>query len=211
MFQDRYPLAFKLYPYEKSKDQDASDAVRHPVVIVGGGPIGLGTALDLGRQGIPALVLDDHEGVGIGSRAICFAKRTLEIADRYGCGEAMLEKGVVWNVGKVFQDDRQVYEFNLLPETGHRNPAFINLQQPYFEKFIFQSICAEKEKGAPIEVRGKNRVEAVETKNDHVVLTVMTPDGPYTVGADWLISCDGASSPIRGMLDLGFDGRVFQD
>jgi 3-(3-hydroxy-phenyl)propionate hydroxylase len=52
MLQDRYSLAFKLYPYEKSKDQDAPDAVRHPVVIVGGGPIGLATALDLGRQGV---------------------------------------------------------------------------------------------------------------------------------------------------------------
>jgi 3-(3-hydroxy-phenyl)propionate hydroxylase len=48
------------------------------------------------------LVLDDHEGIGMGSRAICFAKRTLEILDRYGCGAADAEKGVVWNLGKVF-------------------------------------------------------------------------------------------------------------
>ncbi len=211
MFQDRYPLAFKLYPYEKSKDQDAPKAVRHPVVIVGGGPVGLATALDLGRQGIPALVLDDHEGIGMGSRAICFAKRTLDIANRYGCGAPMLEKGVVWNVGKVFQDDRQVFEFNLLPESGHRNPAFINLQQPYFEKFIFEKIRAEQDTGTPIEIRGKNRVDAVDVRQDHVVLTVATPDGPYDVEADWVIACDGASSPVRGMLDLGFEGRVFQD
>ncbi|RVT81669.1 FAD-dependent oxidoreductase [Rhodobacteraceae bacterium CCMM004] len=211
MFQDRYPLAFKLYPYRKSADQDAPRPVRHPVVIVGGGPIGMAAALDLGRQGIPALVLDDHEGVGMGSRAICFAKRTLEIADRYGCGAPMLDKGVVWNVGKVFQDDRQVFEFNLLPETGHRNPAFINLQQPYFEKFIFEAIGAEQDRGAPIEIRGKNRVDAVETHGDHVVLSVTTPDGPYTVEADWVIACDGASSPVRTMLGLGFEGRVFQD
>ncbi|MCA0928126.1 FAD-dependent oxidoreductase [Ruegeria profundi] len=211
MFQDRYSLAFKLYPYEKSKDQDKPDAVRHPVVIVGGGPIGLATALDLGRQGIPALVLDDHEGIGMGSRAICFAKRTLEIADRYGCGAPMLDKGVVWNVGKVFQDDRQVYEFNLLPESGHRNPAFINLQQPYFEKFIFDAICTEQEQGAPIEIRGKNRVDAIDVKDDHVVLSVETPDGPYQLEADWMIACDGAGSPTRDMLGLGFEGRVFQD
>ncbi|MEP2028748.1 MAG: FAD-dependent oxidoreductase [Paracoccaceae bacterium] len=211
MLQDRYPLAFKLYPYEKSNDQDATSSVRHPVIIVGGGPIGLATALDLGRQGIPALVLDDHEGVGMGSRAICFAKRTLEIANRYGCGAPMVEKGVVWNVGKVFQDNRQVFEFNLLPDAGHRNPAFINLPQPYFEKYIFEGICAEQERGAPIEIRGKNRVDALEKKEDHVVLTVTTPDGLYTIEADWLIACDGASSPVREMLGLGFEGRVFQD
>ncbi|MCI5084278.1 MAG: FAD-dependent monooxygenase, partial [Rhodovulum sp.] len=211
MFQDRYTLAFKLYPYAKSADQDADTPVRHPVVVVGGGPIGLATALDLGRQGIPVVLLDDHEGVGVGSRAICFSKRTLEIADRYGCGAPMLDKGVVWNVGKVFHDDRQVYDFNLLPEDGHRNPAFINLQQPYFERFLFEQIVAEQENGAPIDIRGKNRVDAMTDQGDHVTLNITTPDGPYTITADWLIACDGASSPLRAMMGLDFDGRVFQD
>ncbi|MBT8474273.1 MAG: FAD-dependent monooxygenase, partial [Alphaproteobacteria bacterium] len=87
MFDDRYPLAYKAYPYERSSDQDQAKVVRHPVVVIGGGPIGVAAALDLGQQGIPVLVLDDHEGIGMGSRAICFAKRCLEITDRYGCGE----------------------------------------------------------------------------------------------------------------------------
>ncbi|MEP3436543.1 MAG: FAD-dependent oxidoreductase [Hoeflea sp.] len=211
MLQDRYSLAFRLYPYARSDDQDAAKPVRHPVVVGGGGPIGLAMALDLGRQGIPVVVLDDHEGIGMGSRAICFSKRALEIADRLGCGDAMLEKGVVWNVGKVFHDDRQVFEFNLLPEKGHKYPAFINLQQPYFERFIFEQIEAERARGAPIEIRGKNRIDAVEDKGDHVEISVMTPDGPYSLQADWLVACDGAGSPLRGMLGLDFEGRVFQD
>jgi len=211
VFQDRYTLAFKVYPYAKSADQDADSPVRHPVIVVGGGPIGLATALDLGRQGIPVVLLDDHEGIGMGSRAICFAKRTLEIANRYGCSEPMLEKGVVWNLGKVFHDDRQVYDFNLLPEEGHRNPAFINLQQPYFERFLFEQIVEEKKNGALIEIRGKNRVDAMEDKGDHLVLDITTPDGVYKLEADWLVACDGASSPMRGMLGLDFEGRVFQD
>lgn len=211
MLKDRYSLAFKLYPYKKSADQVADKPARHQVVVVGGGPIGLATALDLGRQGVSVLVLDDHEGVGKGSKAICFAKRTLEIADRYGCGSAMVEKGVVWNVGKVFQDDRQVFEFNLQEESGHRNPAFINLQQPYFEKFLFEQICKEQAAGAPIEIRGKNRVDDIDTKDTHSTLQITTPDGPYSIEADWVIACDGASSPMRSMMDLDFEGRVFQD
>jgi len=210
MLDDRYTLAFRLYPYERSPDQDAAP-VRHPVVVMGGGPIGIAAALDLGLQGIPVLVLDDHEGVGQGSRAICFAKRTLEIADRYGCGAEMLDKGVVWNLGKVFHDDRKVFEFNLLPEDGHRFPAFINLQQPYFEKFLVDRLRDAQAAGAPIEVRGKNRVEDVEVHDDHVALDVLTPDGSYRVEADWLIGCDGASSPLRKMMGLDFEGRVFED
>jgi len=211
MIHDRYQLAFKLYPYERCADQDAATPVRHPVVVMGGGPIGVATALDLGLQGIPVVVLDDHEGIGQGSRAICFAKRTLEIADRYGCGVPMVDKGVVWNLGKVFHDDRKVYEFNLLPEDGHRNPAFINLQQPYFEKFLVDRVRAAQADGAPIELRGKNRVSEAVFHDDHVSLEIDTPEGPYTLEADWLIGCDGAGSPLRKMMGLDFEGRVFED
>lgn len=211
MLDDRYKLAFKLYPYERNSDQDSSTPVRHPVVVMGGGPVGVATALDLGLQGIPVVVLDDHEGIGMGSRAICFAKRTLEIADRYGCSAPMLDKGIVWNLGKVFHDDRKVFEFNLLPEHGHKFPAFINLQQPYFEKFVVERVREAQAQGAPIELRGKNRVDAVEVKEDHVLLSIMTPEGPYQIEADWLIGADGASSPLRSMMNLDFEGRVFQD
>ena len=208
---DRYALAFKLYPYAKSPDQAAAVPVRHPVIVVGGGPIGLAMALDLGRRGVPVLLLDDHEGAGLGSRALCFAKRTLEICDRLGAAGPMLAKGVQWNLGKVFHDDRLLYEFNLLPEGGHAMPAFINLQQPWFEKFLHDAIVAAQAGGAPIEIRGKNRVERVTLAGDHVALGVMTPDGPYALEAEWLIACDGARSPLRGMLGLGFEGRVFED
>ena len=210
MVDVRYDIAFRLYPYEKVPAQSMAPQ-RHPVVIVGGGPIGMALALDLGRKGTPVLVLDDHEGVGQGSRAICFAKRTLEIADRLGAGRAMVDKGVVWNVGKVFHVEDQVFEFNLLPEEGHKNPAFINLQQPYFEKYLVDEVRVAQSEGAPIEIRGQNAVTAMTREDDHVVLDVDTPDGPYRVEADWLVACDGARSPIRDMMGLSFDGRVFED
>jgi 3-(3-hydroxy-phenyl)propionate hydroxylase len=210
MQPNRYDLAFKLYPYAPVADQNLPPQ-RHPVVIIGGGPIGMALALDLGLKGQPVLVLDDHEGVGQGSRAICFAKRTLEIADRLGAGEAMICKGVVWNVGRVFHGADQVYDFNLLAEDGHKAPAFINLQQPYFEKFLVDAIGRAVADGAPIEIRGRNRVAAVQDHGDHVALDVETPDGRYGVTADYVIACDGARSPTRDMLGLGFHGRVFED
>ena len=200
-----------LYPYERSADQDAEAPVRHPVIVVGAGPIGLAAAIDLAQQDIPVVVLDDNDKVSFGSRAICFAKRPLEILDRLGCGEAMVEKGVTWNTGKVFFDERKVYEFNLLPEDGHKNPAFINLQQYHFEKFLVDRVFDLQAQGKPIEIRGNNRVTAVDAEDSHVLLTVETPDGPYRIEADWLIACDGAGSPIRAMMGLDFIGRVFED
>ena len=139
------------------------------------------------------------------------AKRTLEIADRLGAGQRMRDKGVGWNVGKVFHGPEKVFEFNLQPEDGHKNPAFINLQQPYFEKFLVEAIRAAQAEGAPIEIRGRNALTSMTTKHDHVLLDVDTPDGSYQLEADWLIACDGARSPIRDMMGLSFDGRVFED
>lgn len=211
MIPERYKLAHRLYPYARVADQGASDPARHPVVIVGGGPVGLALALDLGQRGTPVLVLDDHEGAGQGSRALCFAKRTLEIADRLGAADAMLAKGVVWNRGRVFRETREIYDFDLLPEAGHKIPAFINLQQPYFEKFLVERIRAAQAQGAPIEIRGRNLVTAIDAQDDGVEMQIDTPDGPYTLIADRVVACDGAHSPIRGMMGLSFDGRVFED
>ena len=205
-----YKLAFELYPYQKVAAQDLPPE-RHPVLVIGGGPIGIATALDLGRKGTPVLVLDDHDGVGQGSRAICFAKRTLEICDRLGAGEAMVNKGVVWNVGKVFHGDDKVFEFNLQPEDGHKNPAFINLQQPYFEKFLVDQVRDAQRAGAPIEIRGRNVVTGLKQMDDHVRVEIDTPDGPYVAEASYVVACDGARSPTRDMLGLTFEGRVFED
>lgn len=200
-----------LYPYTRHADQDAATAAHHKVVVVGAGPVGLAAAIDLAQQGIPALVLDENDKVSFGSRAICFAKRTLEIADRLGLGSPLVDKGVQWNIGKVFFDERKVYDFNLLPEEGHKRPAFINLQQYYFEEYLVRRAREIEAEGAPIRLRGGSKVTSVTDQGDHVALSIDTPDGPYTITADYVIACDGAASPIRSMMGLDFKGRVFED
>ena len=200
-----------LYPYQRHPDQDAASPVRHPVIVIGAGPVGLAAAIDLGLQGVPVVVLDDNDRVSTGSRAICFAKRPLEIFDRLGCGQQMVDKGVVWNMGRVFAGDRQVYDFNLLPETGHRRPAFINLQQYHLEHYLLDRLRELQAEGAPIDLRGKSRVSAIGQHDDHATIEIDTPEGSYDLEADWLIACDGAGSATRRMLGLDFLGRVFED
>ncbi len=200
-----------LYAYERSPDQDQEEPVRYPVVIVGAGPIGLGAAIDLAQQDVPVVVLDDNDKVSFGSRAVCYAKRPLEILDRLGCGQPMVDKGVEWNLGKVFFDTRQIYDFNLLPEDGHQRPAFINLQQYYFEEYLVNRVRELQAEGKQIEIRGNNKVSALGAHDDHVTLEIDTPQGPYNLEAEWLIACDGANSPCRQMMGLDFVGRVFED
>ena len=80
-----------------------------PLVVVGAGPVGLSLAIDLAQRGQPVLLLDNDHKLSTGSRAICFAKRALEIWDRLGVGDAMCAKGVEWNVGKVFNGHDLLY------------------------------------------------------------------------------------------------------
>jgi 3-(3-hydroxy-phenyl)propionate hydroxylase len=195
-----------VYPYAKPAELTGSP--RHwPVIIAGAGPVGLTAAIDLAQRGIDVLVLDEDDTVSVGSRAICWSKRTLEILDRLGCGERLVRKGVGWSVGRVFFRGEQVYQFDLLPEQGHRRPAFINLQQYYVEQFLVERAVELPE----AELRWRHKVVGVTPESDRIAVRVATPDGEYTVQADWLIAADGARSAVRTLLGLESEGQVFHD
>ena len=195
------------FDYKRHADQDAAAPARHPVVVIGAGPVGLTLAIDLALRQVPVVLLDNDNTLSSGSRAICFAKRTLEVFDRLGCGDRMVDKGVSWNVGKVFFHDEQVYRFDLLPEPGHERPAFINLQQYYVEGYLVERAAA-----LPlVDLRWNNKVTGIEQSDDGAVLTVETPEGSYRLQADYVAACDGSRSNTRQMLGLEAKGRVFRD
>ena len=101
------------YPYVKPPEQSGAAKRRYPVVVVGAGPVGLAAAIELAQSGLPVVLLDDDDTVSVGSRGVCYAKRTLEVLDRLGVGDACVEKGVSWNVGRTFFREEEVYNFNL--------------------------------------------------------------------------------------------------
>ncbi len=200
--------SYQHFPYAPPPELRGDKPGRYKVAIVGAGPVGLAAAIDCALRGISCVVLDDNDVVSLGSRAICWSKRTLEIMDRLGVGARMVEKGVTWKVGRLFRGETELWNFDLLPEPGHRMPAFINLQQYYVEQYLVER-CADFPE--LIDLRWKNRVSAVKPQADGVTATVDTPDGQYLIEADWLIACDGAKSPVRGMLGLDFEGRIFEE
>ena len=202
-------MAYDYQPYAYTAPPGLSAVEpRHRVAIVGAGPIGLAMAIDLAQRGIASVVLDDNNVVSVGSRAICWSKRTLEIFDRLGVGERMLAKGVTWKVGRQFHGDQEVFAFDLLPEDGHKYPAFINLQQYYAEEYL---IDRAKDFADLIDLRFKNKVVDHEQHADHVRLTVETPDGTYPLEAEYYIACDGAGSATRNRMGLSFEGQTFEE
>ncbi len=197
---------YTKFPFVAPPELKSGEVHRHPLVIVGAGPVGLAAAIDARQQGIPVLLLDDDDTVSVGSRGLCYAKRTLEILDRLGCGDSVAGKGVGWDVGRTFFREEEVFSFNLRPQPGYKRPGMVNLQQYYLEEYLVR-----RAQQAGVNLRWKNKVVAVHTHDDHVSLQIETPEGLYSAEADWLIVCDGARSPIRTMLGLDIEGTVFMD
>lgn len=201
-------MAYKYRPFPYIAPPGlAGPEKRHGAIIVGAGPIGLALAIDLANYGVASVVLDDNNVVSVGSRAICWSKRSLEILDRLGVGERCVSKGVTWKVGRTYHRDQEVFNFDLQPEGGHKMPAFVNLQQYYVEQYLVEAAQAND----LIDLRFKNKVIGLRQKSDHAEVDIATPDGQYRLQADYLIACDGAKSPLRGMMGLNFDGELFEE
>jgi len=179
---------------------------RTAVLVVGGGPVGLAAAIDLRLRGVEVVVVEDDETVGAGSRAICWSKRTLEIFDRLGVAAPIVAKGVTWNRGKVFFRDRLVYAFDLLPEGGHKFPAFVNLQQYHVERLL-----AARAVEVGVDLRWRHCVVGVENGDEGARATIETQHARYDLACDWLIAADGVRSAVRRLLGLDFPGQIFRD
>ncbi len=200
------PYDHRSYPFIRPPGLDSPEEP-HRILIVGAGPIGLAMALELANHGVSSTVLDDNNVVSVGSRAICWSKRSLEILDRLGVGERCLSKGVTWKVGRTYCRDEEVFSFDLLPEEGHKMPAFVNLQQYYVEEYLIDAARSNP----LVEIRFSNRVSDIVQTDDSVRARIETPEGSYDLEAEYLIACDGAKSSIRERLGLDFDGELFEE
>ena len=199
------------YTYPKFKVASCQDLMvtppqRRPLIIVGAGPVGLAAAIDARLHGLEVLLFDEDDSVSVGSRAVCYAKRTLEVLDRLGVGQALCDKGVSWNVGRTFLQEDEVYQFNLVPDAGHQRPGMINLQQYYLEEGLMNRALA-----LGVDMRLKCKVTGVTSHTDHARIEVTSTEGVFHIEADWLIVADGARSPMRSMLGLDIEGHVFKD
>ena len=193
--------ALPHWPFLPPPELNSDKTTRHPIVIVGAGPAGLTLACDLACRGIPALLLDDDDTVGVrgaSSRGICYAQKSLEIFARLGIYERVADKGITWSFGRTFSGEREVYNFNLKTDSVSVQPPFINLQQFYVEWFLVDRII---ELGHT-DLRWKNRVTQVTPLQDGVRVEIETPAGSYTIEAAHLIDATGANSPIRTQLGI---------
>ena len=190
-----------VYEFERPPELSGEDPGPYPVLVVGAGLAGLTLAAELGRRGVPVVLLEQGASLGvlgIASRGIAYAKRTLEIFDRIGIAQRVRDKGQTWSEGTIYDGLEEIYRFELQPEAKQKWPAFINIQQFYVEEYLVERI---RELGN-VDLRWQSRVTGVEQLAELVRVRVDTPQGEYELDARWLAACDGAGSSVRRLLGI---------
>lgn len=179
---------------------------RQKVVIVGSGPAGMVTALELARHGVASVVLSAELQFSQGSRAICFTRRSMEILQQVGVADRMTEGGLPWRFGNSFYRNQLCFRMEAPHDPDDRFFPIINVQQQYMEEYLHEACQASP----LIDFRWGNKVVKVEQQDGFAVATVDTPEGEYQLEADWLVDASGGRSQIRDSMKLWMEGASYE-
>ena len=198
------------YVYRHYAPAPPAAEARTRVAIVGGGPVGLATALGLARQGVASIIVEADDSVCVGSRAACISRRSLEICGRLGALPQMMQRALPWSGGRSFWQTTEVFRFEMPVYEGQRLPPMINLQQYYIEEALLGAV-ARVNADAPgrIDIRWATAVDALQVRADGVSLGLTNALGRGTLQADWVIACDGGQSFVRNALGLALEGTAY--
>ena len=179
-----------------------------PVLIAGGGPVGLTLAALLGRYGVACLVVEADPSYCDGSRAICISRRSQEIMGWIGADKPLVEKGLPWTGGRSYFRSTEVLRFSMPSDPTERFAPMINIQQFYVEEFAHRSTRLTTPSA---DVHWSSRVVEVEQRADAVHVTVEAAGGERrVVRTDWLVACDGGRSTVRELSRLAFEGMQYE-
>jgi 3-(3-hydroxy-phenyl)propionate hydroxylase len=191
----------------ENSDREALAAARKvPVVIAGGGPVGLTAAALLAHYGVPSLVLEADASWCEGSRAICLSRRSQEILGWVGAHRPLTAKGLPWVGGRSYFRNTEVLHFEMPSEPAERFAPMINIQQYYVEQYAYAAAV----RAGLVDVRRSSRVSAVRAHSAGVEVHFETAEGRRCVHTDWLVACDGGRSTVREQLGLQLEGMQYE-
>ncbi len=196
-----------------------------PVLIAGGGPVGLATAMELSRHGIRSAVIEPRPEVAwLRPRAKTVSARTMEHFRRWGLADELRDRSplkVGWSSDIVFcttLTGREVYRFHdafglglagsdRVAEPGQQAP------QPVVEQLLREVAAADPDIELITGWRVTGAVPDVSSESGSVLVTA-EPIGlaggpahaPVTVAADFVVGCDGPRSVVRDAIGGRYDG-----
>lgn len=196
-------FSYQVHAFRRPPEMDGA-TTRHPVVVVGAGPIGLVHALDLHRQGVNPILIEADAQVCGGSRALVLTKRSMEIIEQVGVSDEFLDGALTWDKGRSFYRGHVVHQLQIPGSIDDRFAPMTSQPQNIMEQRLVDAVI-----DAGIDVRWQTRVTALETNAQGVTLHLDTPQGDYSLKCDWLVASDGARSTIRQLQNLRYEGRSY--
>lgn len=178
-----------------------------PVIIAGGGPVGLITALGLVHYGIEVVVFEEDDRLSLDTKAGTVLTRTVEVLDRYGAVEDVLAAAL--RIDEIGDIDRASGTARASVHTGElagdtRFPFVLNIPQHHLEPVLRDAL----EKLAPGTVHMGHRVTSFVQTADHIDVRVESAGGAKTVRGSYLLACDGGRSQVREALGITVEGHT---
>jgi 3-(3-hydroxy-phenyl)propionate hydroxylase len=178
-----------------------------PVLIAGGGPVGLALAALLAEYGIETLTIEADDSYCSGSRAICISRRSQEIMGWFGADAQLVEKGLGWTAGRSYFRDKEVLHFDMPHDPAQRFAPMVNIQQYYVEQYAHDAMQRHPEL---CRISWSSQVIAVENQDTGVRVQVRANGQTQWIQAQWLVACDGGRSTVREALGLALHGMQYE-
>jgi 2-polyprenyl-6-methoxyphenol hydroxylase-like FAD-dependent oxidoreductase len=188
-----------------------------PILIVGGGPVGLALACDLGLRGTSCLLIEQGEGLPDHPRATALNSRSMEFMRRWGIADAVHAAGTPDDFPHtaLYCTSFTGYEIARIerPSHGGREPIKQSPERPQRCNQLFLDPILTKLARSfdHVKLRHRCRLEGVKEAADHVIATVYdgANDERMQIAATYLIDCSGGRSVIRPALGIEMSGSPY--
>ena len=187
---------------------------RYQVIIVGGGPVGVGLAVELGRRGIACALIERRTSLQMIPKGQNLTQRTLEHFYFWGIADALRAERVMppgYPIGGVTAYGTLMSEYWKAPPGREAVRAFYFQDNERMPQYRLEGVLRRRLRDLPaVESRFGWAATTIAQDREGVRVTILAEDGRSEVlEADYLVGCDGGRSGVRRQAGITRDGTDF--